>query len=68
MDEKFNDLLKSLNEECLRRSDEDLTLLEDSMSEVLDAWTDYRMSQEEPPTTRVSRMYHFWFDMIERFI
>lgn len=67
MIQKFYDLFMALNDEALAKADEDLTLIESAMSELLDAWTDYMMTRTEAPTAEQIDQYHQCLHIVMRF-
>lgn len=67
MFQKFYDLFMALNAEALDKVDEDLTLIEESMREVIDAWIDYMMTRTELPTKEELDQFRQCHCIVSRF-
>lgn len=64
---KFYELFNALNDQALRFSDQDISLIEEAQKELMDSWTDYMMSRRLAPTRKEMNQYYECLRIIEKF-
>lgn len=64
---KFSACFWALNDWCKAHSDEDLHIIEDAMSEILDAWTDAMMICVDEPTDEEILDHYRALSIVEKF-